>query len=670
MLTLAGISKSHGTRTLFEDVSLFIKREDRLGLVGPNGAGKTTLFNLILGAEPPDAGTITWERGADFGYLAQETAPVGDESILDLATSITPEFAELRDQLRALELGGTAACVADELDVHARFEELGGFGLETKAKIILSGLGFKEADFLRSARTFSGGWVMRAHLARLLVREPALLLLDEPTNHLDLESLLWFQDYLTRYPGGLVIISHDRAFINTLCTGILEIRNETLYRWTGDYDDYLRQKAEHHEQQIAVHKNQQREIAHLQKFVDRFGAKASMASRAKSKEKQIERLKDKAVEAPEDDIRRISFKFPQPPRSGLKVVTLAKVRQAYGEHVVYTDLNFAAERGERLVLVGPNGSGKSTLIKILAGNIPIQGGTRELGGNVQAGYFAQNRLDNLDPRRTVFEEAMEMRQVNPEVTERLARTILGGLLFRKDDVHKRIAVLSGGEKSRLALAKLLLAPPNLLLMDEPTTHLDIPSIDALVNALKQYTGTLIFISHDVYFIRQVAQKVLQVNAGVLTAYAGDYDYYLDKSGFRNAKAGGKANELRSSERAALTGSLGDARPPAAAQPVGKVEAVRTGPKTKEQRRLEAEARAARSAPLRAAHARVNTLEKEISELEKRQGELTADLEAPETYQQPGRAQTLNRELSGVVDRLQAATESWEKAGTEVANLEK
>jgi ATP-binding cassette subfamily F protein 3 len=674
MLTLASLAKSHGPRTLFADVSLFIKREDRLGLVGPNGAGKSTLFNLIIGNETPDTGTITWERGADYGFLPQESVPAGDETVLDLATAITPEFVQLREHLRNLERGGPSGGVAAELEAHERFDELGGFGLETKAKIILSGLGFKEADHARPARTLSGGWVMRAHLARLLVQEPALLLLDEPTNHLDLESLLWFQDYLTRYPGGLVIISHDRAFLNALCTGILELRNETLYRWTGDYDDYLRQKDEHHEQQVAVYKNQQREIAHLQRFVDRFGAKASLASRAKSKEKQIDRLREKAIDAPEVDIRRISFKFPQPPRSGLKVITLTGVRQAYGEHVVYRDLNFAAERGQRLVLVGPNGAGKSTLLKILAGAVPIQGGTRELGGNVHAGYFAQNRLDNLDPRQTVIEEAMSVREINPEVGEQLARTILGGLLFRKDDVFKKVAVLSGGEKSRLALAKLLLAPPNLLLMDEPTTHLDIASIDALVNALKQYTGTVIFISHDVYFIRQIALQVLRVDAGRLTAYAGDYDYYLDKSGFR-AKAGGIASDAR----VALTAGLSDARPSfaprsgasAGGAPVGGGAArVSAGPKTKEQKRLEAEARAARSLPLRAARARLTALEKEIAGLESRQAELTAALEAPETYQEHGKAQALNRELSGVVDQLQAATESWEKAGAEVARLEK
>jgi len=658
MLTLAGISKSYGTRTLFEDVSLFIKREDRLGLVGPNGAGKSTLFNLILGEEAPDEGELTWERGADFGFLPQDSVPPGEDTILDLATAITPEFAEVRDQLRALERGGSSACLAPEFDLHHRYEELGGYNLETKAKIVLSGLGFRPADFDRPARTFSGGWVMRAHLARLLVREPALLLLDEPTNHLDLEALLWFQDYLTRYPGGLVVISHDRAFLNALCTGILELRDQTVYRWTGDYDDYLRQKEDHRAQQEAAHKTQQREIAHLQRFVDRFGAKASLASRAKSKEKQIERLKAVAVEAPEEDLRRISFKFPQPPRCGRRVVNLAGIRQAYGEHVVYRDLNFEAERGQRIVLVGPNGAGKSTLLKILAGVVPIQAGVRELGDNVRPGYFAQNRADNLNLAHTVFEEAMEMRAENSDVTEQMARAILGGLLFRKDDVHKKVSVLSGGEKSRLALAKLLLAPPNLLLMDEPTTHLDIPSIDALVNALKAYTGTLIFISHDVYFIRQIAQRVLHVHSGRLTPYAGDYDYYLDKS-----RAG--------NERAALTAGFTDGRPPEARAPVAKPApaAARGGPKTKEQKRAEAEARAARSAPLREAKARVAALEKEIAGLETKQAELTAQLEQPETYNEAGKAQKLNRELAAVVDRLAAATREWEAASTKASEFE-
>lgn len=637
MLTIADVSKSYGTRTLFSEVSLFVSRNDRYGLVGPNGAGKTTLFKLILGEENPDEGTLTWERGADFGFLPQETAPAGDETILQLA------------------LGHTLAHTTDPSHEHYYDER------EPQAKKILAGLGFREGDFDRPARTFSGGWVMRGHLARLLVAEPALLLLDEPTNHLDLHALLWFQDYLTRYPGGLVVISHDRAFLNALCTGILELRSGTLNRYTGNYDDYLREKDERHAQQLAQYKNQQREIAHLQRFVDRFGAKASLASRAKSKEKQIERLQEDAVEAPTEDLKKIAFRFPQPTRSGLRVLTLEHVQQSYGEHIVYRDLNFEVERGQRIVLVGPNGSGKSTLLKILADVVPIQGGVRELGSNVTAGYFAQTRTDTLRTDATVLDNVMDLRTAENDLTEQQARTILGAFLFRKDDVFKPVSVLSGGEKSRLALARLLVNPPNLLLMDEPTTHLDISSIDALIAALQQFQGTLIFISHDVYFIQQVASLVLHISSGQLTSYAGNYDYYLQKSRATDARA------------ATVAAGFTDARPRQNVPEKSSATegaAVRSGPKTKEQKRAEAEARAARSAPLRNARARVTSLEAEIATLEKQQAELTAALEAPETYQAPGTAQHLNRELSTTVDRLQRATEQWEKASSEVTRLEK
>jgi ATP-binding cassette subfamily F protein 3 len=622
MLTIADVSKSYGTRTLFADVSLFIARSDRYGLVGPNGAGKSTLFNLILGEESPDDGTIEWERGADFGFLPQESAPVSNETILQIATSgkkLLPEND-------------------DDYDID--------WTLEPRAKKILAGLGFREGDSDKLAKTFSGGWVMRAHLARLLVAEPALLLLDEPTNHLDLEALLWFQDYLTRYPGGLVVISHDRAFLNALCTGILELRNNTLNRYTGNYDDYMLEKEARKEQQAASYKNQQREIAHLQKFVDRFGAKASMASRAKSKEKQIERLEAVAVEEPQDELKRIHFKFPKPPRSGLKVVELEHVQQSYGDHVVYRDLNFMAERGQRIVLIGPNGAGKSTLLKILAGVIPINGGTRELGSNVVPGYFAQNRLDNLHADATVFENVMELRTNENQLTEQQGRAILGAFLFRKDDVHKKVSVLSGGEKSRLALARLLVKPPNLLLMDEPTTHLDIASIDALVGALKEYEGTFIFISHDVYFIRALAQTVLHVHSGRLTPYAGDYDYFLEKSKSTNA-------------RAALTSSLGSDR-----NPLQNASPASAAPKKAEP------ARKADPSAVKKLRIEVGRLEEEVSKLEAKQNELTASLEAPETYSEPGKAQHLNRELSVIVDELTAATASWEKAAGQLAALEK
>ena len=617
MLTIANLSKSYGPRTLFAEVSLNIARTDRLGLVGANGAGKSTLFNIILGKDQPDEGLIEWERGANFGFLPQESAPVGDETILQIATSggkLEPEND-------------------DDWDID--------YTLEPRAKKILAGLGFRESDHEKLAKTFSGGWVMRAHLARLLVSEPTLLLLDEPTNHLDLEALLWFQDYLTRYPGGLVVISHDRAFLNALCTGTIELRGQRLHEYSGNYDDFILERVARKERQQAMFKNQQREIAHLQTFVDRFGAKASMASRAKSKEKQIARLEEVAIDEPEDDLKKIQFRFPQPPRSGLKVMKLEHVQQAYGDHVVYKDLNFECERGQRTVLVGPNGAGKSTLLKILAGVIPINGGVREEGGNVITGYFAQNRVDNLNPKLTVLENVMELRTTENGLTEQQARGMLGTFLFRKDDVHKKVSVLSGGEKSRLALVKLLINPPNFLLMDEPTTHLDIMSIDALIAALKTYEGTLYFVSHDVHFIREIAKTVLHVHSGRLTQYAGDYAYYLEKS-----KSG--------NERAALTAGFTDARPKQ--EEAAKVEKPKAPvkPSASDIRKLKSE---------------VTKCEQQVADLEAKQAKLTAELADPATYTGGVNVQQLNAQLRDTINALQTATAAWEQAAQKLSEAE-
>src|SRR5712671_6928309 len=547
MLTLAGITKAYGDRVLFADVTLQVNREDRIGLVGPNGAGKTTLFSIILGEEPADEGKVFSERGVTIGYLPQESAAAGDETVVELATAVTPEFTKFRRILKAWEADHPVEAVHPEDvhdDVHDRFNELGGYRLEAKAKQILAGLSFREKDFERPASEMSGGWVMRAHLARLLTQEPDLLLLDEPTNHLDLEALLWFQGYLKAYPGAILVISHDREFLNQLVGSIVEIRQSKLMRYRGNYDDYLLQREAAETQLLAAYKNQQREIGRMMEFVNRFRAKNTKASQAQSKLKQIDRM-DK-IEAPTGEDRKLDFNFPQPQRSGLKVIKLEGIHQAYGSNVVYRGMDFQAERGERTVLVGPNGAGKSTLLKILAGVLTPQAGERTLGHNVKAGYYSQYRVDMLNPSHTVLDEAFDTPQ---RITEQFVRTLLGCFLFRGDDVFKQVSVLSGGEKSRLALVKLLLDPPNLLLMDEPTTHLDMSSIDALAYALDQFEGTLIFISHDVYFIRALANRVVHVNAGQLTHYPGGYQYYLDKT---------KAL----SERAALTsaGGNGNAAP--------------------------------------------------------------------------------------------------------------
>ncbi len=635
MLTLSELSKSYGGRTLFSEVTQQINRTDRLGLVGPNGAGKSTLFNLILGTESADEGEISFQRGVTLGYLPQESAPAGNETVLELAVGITPEMVELQRRMKAFDAGHDHES-DDYHEVLQRFVELGGYQLEPKAKHILHGLSFRETDFDRPAKEMSGGWVMRAYLARLLVQEPDLLMLDEPTNHLDLDALLWFQDYLEHYPGAILMISHDREFLNHLVTGIVEIRRSRVYRWQGNYDNYLIQRAAHEQQQLSAHKNAQKKIDQLQEFADRFGAKASKASQAQSKRKQIERIREEMADAPEGAEKTVHFRFPQPQRSGQRVIRLEGVRQAYGTNVVYENLDFEAQRGERTVLVGPNGAGKSTLLKILAGVLAPQAGTLELGHNVKSGYFSQYRTEVLQASRTVFEEALDTPQ---RVTEQSVRNVLGSFLFRGDDVYKKVSVLSGGEKSRLALVKFLLDPPNLLLMDEPTTHLDMPSIDALLGALKQFEGTLIFISHDVYFIRELANHVTHVRAGALVHYPGGYQYYLDKTAATSA-------------RAALTAGAN----PTPAKPASE---------KKESKRDKPAHRPSSSRERQEQQQRVAKFEKDIATYENQIADISGELENPETYQKAGRAQHLNRELSAAQASLEQVTAEWEAAASKL-----
>ncbi|MEO5720183.1 MAG: ABC-F family ATP-binding cassette domain-containing protein [Chthoniobacterales bacterium] len=636
MLTISQVTKAFAGRTLFEDASLQVNRGDRVGLVGPNGAGKSTLFSLILGEASPDAGKVSTEKSATIGFLPQESAPAGDETVIELATAISKELTEAQRIMKT-----TPEDSPQHHDALHAFDEHGGWQVEPKAKRILHGLAFRESDFERPARTLSGGWVMRAHLARLLVMEPDLLLLDEPTNHLDLESLVWFQEYLKNYPGAILMISHDREFLNQLVGSIIEIAHKRLQRYRGNWDSYVEQRAAREEQQLSAYKNQQKEIQSLQAFADRFRAKASKASQAQSKLKQIDRMEK--IEAPVAREKTVHFHFPQPARSGHRVIKLENVRHAYDNLVVYENLEFEAERGQRTVLVGPNGSGKSTLLKLLGGSLEVQSGTRELGHNVKVGYFSQYRVEMLQPMMTVLDTARDM--PNP-VSEQVARTVLGSFLFRGDDVFKTTAVLSGGEKTRLALVKLLLDPPNLLLMDEPTTHLDVGSIDALVGALAQYEGTLIFISHDVYFIRAVAKTVLHIGAGKLTPYAGDYDYYLDKS-------------RATSARAALTSgaALHNAQPAQAATAAApKAAGIK---ETREERRAAAEQRKAEAKVKREREKRVHELEMHILSLEGRQRELTTELEKPEAYEAGGAAMECNRELSGLTTELERVTAEWE-----------
>ena len=649
MLTLSGVSKSYGDRVLFADAALQVNRGDRIGLVGPNGAGKSTLFGLILGEEPADDGRIDKERDATIGYLPQESAPVGDETVVEIACAISKDFVQLMRAVKRWDSGHPVeASHPEDLhdDVHERFHEQNGYAVEAKAKQLLAGLGFKPEQFDKPARELSGGWVMRAHLARLLTQEPDLLMLDEPTNHLDLESLLWFQQYLQGYPGAILVISHDREFLNELVTGIVEIRQRTLVRFTGNYDKYVVQRDAADSQQLAAFKTQQKEIAHLQAFVDRFKAKASKASQAQSKLKQIERID--RIEAPVADDKKVGFRFPQPIRSGQRVIWLDGVHFAYGEKTVYQGVDFEVERGERIVLVGPNGAGKSTLLKLLAEKLTAQRGTRGLGHNVTAGYYSQYRVEMLQEKRTVLEEALD---TESKVTEQFVRTLLGSFLFSGDSVFKKVSVLSGGEKSRLALVKLLLDPPNLLLMDEPTTHLDMSSIDALVGALKQFEGTLVFISHDVWFIKALANKVVHVANGTLTPYLGDYEFYLHKTKALSARAALTAGGADKDKKGKPRDDRAAAKPTAA--PTQPAAGMSKSDVQKQIKKLQQS---------------VQRLEQQIEQAESAKAKLAKELEDPAIWRDKARADQLQREFKTVSAQLAQLSATWEQEAVQLQKL--
>lgn len=478
--------KSFGHQVLLNGASLQINQGDRFVLVGPNGAGKSTLFKMLLGLEEPDAGKISLRRGAVVGYLPQENPPVSGKTVLEEALS---EFEDPDGRLTA------------------------------RAKAVLMGLGFKVPDFDKPVKSLSGGWAMRVALARLLMQEPDLLLLDEPTNHLDIDALFWFQGYLKTYPGAVFLISHDRAFINEVCRAIVSLQDRNLRVYHGDYEFYLREREAEKERLIQRWKQQQTEIAAMEEFIMRNRARASTANRAQSMMKRLDKLEK--IELP-PEARTVKIRFPQPKRTGVRVLSLKNVCKSYGETKVYQGLDFDLERGWKMAFVGHNGAGKSTLLKVLAGVIPFDSGERAVGFDVKVGYFSQHREGQLTPGKTVLEEALSVSRDNAEL---MVRTVLGTFLFPGDSVHKKTEVLSGGEKSRLQLVKLLLDPPNVLLMDEPTTHLDMASVDALIAALKEFEGTVCCISHDLYFLNALADHVVHIDQGKITVYPGDYEYF-------------------------------------------------------------------------------------------------------------------------------------------------
>lgn len=605
MIHIHNLKKQFGAKIIFDGASAHIPPHTRVGLVGPNGSGKTTLFRMLIGAEEPDSGSLVIARGARLGYLKQEVWEDPERSVLEETLAGFPELQALEQRLIQMERDLAHDSSAEALrrygEWRQRFESAGGYEIEHQAKAILTGMGFRPEQHLAPLRVFSGGWIMRVALAKLLLSKPEILLLDEPTNHLDLEAVVWLENFLLEYPGTIVLTTHDQMFMQRIATRILEISLHRLHAYAGDFESYAEQKASRREQLEAQFKSQQRKIEQTERFIERFRYKASKARQVQSRVKMLAKMERVQIE--NDAPRAMKFRLPQPPRSGLEVVRLGKIEKRFGEKVVYRDLDFLLSRGDKAALIGPNGAGKSTLLKMIAGVLNYESGVMQYGHEVTVDYYAQHQLENLNPRATVYDE---IAAVTSHLTPEQRRGLLGAFLFSGDEVFKNIAVLSGGEKARVALAKLLGRPANLLVMDEPTNHLDILSRQILEDALADYEGTLLFISHDRAFINAIANKIVEVNEGRLRVYAGNYDEYIWQK-----------------ERAPLVEVEGGA-PESAAKPEAPAA------NRKEDRRARAERVQEKSLKLRSLKQRLQALEAEIALLEREKLELLQAVCDPKT----------------------------------------
>ncbi|MCX5707745.1 MAG: ABC-F family ATP-binding cassette domain-containing protein [Candidatus Omnitrophica bacterium] len=526
MITILNLSKNYGKKILFQNISITINNGEKIGLIGPNGTGKSTLFSLLLGETEPSSGDVQVNRNLRIGYLPQESSFHSEHTVLSELTEGDKTIVALKKEKEELEDKNLAGTDRYGEVVH-EMETLGYFELEHKAKKILAGLGFQEKDFNRPVKDMSGGWQMRTLLGKLLTFHYDILLLDEPTNYLDLNAALWLKDYLAQFDGTFIMISHDKAFLNEVTNYTLILENGAIYKVQGNYEHYETIKAERRVHLEKQFKEQEKKRDQLEKFVSRFHAQPNKAAAVRSKRTILERIEKEPIVLPPDPRESIgNIKFPATRRSGHRVINLERISKAYGDIQVYKDFDFEVVQGEKAVLVGENGAGKSTLLKIMAGVVEVDSGSRIVGHNVDIGYFSQTRMDVLNPENTVLREAYSA--APGYMPESSVRSILGAFLFTGDDAEKPVKVLSGGEKSRLILAKYLINPPNCLLLDEPTTHLDVDAVDALVKALTGYEGTIVFISHDIHFVRSVANVVYEVKDARVRRFPGNFDYYFEK----------------------------------------------------------------------------------------------------------------------------------------------
>ena len=648
MITLNHLQKQFGSKVLFKDCSLQIGVRDRVGLIGPNGSGKTTLFRMILGEESLDEGDLLIAKGVKIGYLPQEVISFKGNTVLDEVlnsltniTSLQDKMKILEDELSLIEDPKEQERLAKEYGkLQERYTLLGGYGLEAEAKRILQGLGFKERDFDRLTDELSGGWLMRIALAKILLQSPDLLLLDEPTNHLDLASLIWLEEFLTNYPGAMVIVSHDRVFLNHLIDWIAEIEAQRIDLYYGDYDHYLEEKEARGQILEATYKTQQRKIEQTERFIERFRAKNTKSSQVQSRIKMLEKID--RIELPEKK-KEIRFHFPVPKRSGHKVVEVKHLYKSYGDTVVYQGIDLSFYRGDKVALVGPNGAGKSTLLKILAGVLEFEKGEVILGKDATRAYFAQHQFDILRPENTVFEELLS---IATDESQTELRTLLGTFLFSGDEIEKRVSVLSGGEKSRLVLAKMLLKPANFLLFDEPTSHLDISSRNVLEMALKQFQGTICLVTHDRHLINRIANKVIEIDRGIPNIFLGNYDDYLYKKQQIQSEEGQKSEVPKKQE------------------PPRKKPSYRM----KEERRKRAQEMDKFKRQLSSLEKRFQEVEKSLHEATQKLDHLNQRLSDPNLYLNQQETYETVRTHKQVKDQVKELTQLWEFLALELEDL--